>query len=68
MDNGERQTALCHAQVSKQCKEAGAPSVDVYQTDLTDPKAVSELAEKLKTDHHGLDVLVNNAGKVMVSL
>ncbi len=43
------------------CKENGVNAI-AYEADVSDAAAVSELFAKLKTEHGGIDVLVNNAG------
>lgn len=48
--------------VAADCEANGAPKTRVYPADLTQPRAVDELAEAVLQDVEAVDVLVNNAG------
>lgn len=48
-------------QVAEQCRRAHSEAITV-QTDVTDPKAVQELARATEEAFGGIDVWVNNAG------
>jgi len=48
-------------QIAEQCRHAGAEAITV-QTDVTDPKAVQELARAAEETFGGINVWVNNAG------
>ena len=49
---------------AKECKDAGAETVDVYVCDLSDREQVYLMAEKVKKDVGPVDILINNAGIV----
>lgn len=44
------------------CLKAGAPKVGCYALDITKPKEIERVAEKLKSEKIRISVLVNNAG------
>ncbi len=41
---------------------AGAPAVEVFPADLTDPVALQQVADRLADPAHPVDLLINNAG------
>ena len=45
-------------QTASLCKEHGAPFADVYTVDLTNPKAINDLATDLLEKHKTVDILV----------
>lgn len=51
--------------VAADCKAAGAPEVEVLPCDLSDPSAVTSLAEGLISRHDGVEILINNAGNMV---
>jgi 3-oxoacyl-[acyl-carrier protein] reductase len=54
--------------VAKECREAGAASVTVVPTDITDEQQVNSLVEKAKAEHGRVDVFVANAGTSYANL
>ncbi len=52
--------------IEKTCRaifsETGMAVAGAYKADLSDLEQVRELAERVKSEHHHLDVLINNAG------
>src|SRR5918992_3900378 len=54
--------------VAKECREAGAASVTVVPTDITDEKQATELVENAKAEHGRIDVFVANAGTSYANL
>ncbi len=53
--------------VAAACRAAGAPSVLVVPTDVSDPTACAALIDRAVAEFHGIDMLVNNAGLGMWS-
>jgi NAD(P)-dependent dehydrogenase (short-subunit alcohol dehydrogenase family) len=47
--------------------EAGADTVEFFQTDLSSLQEVRDLVEVFKKEHSRLDVLVNNAGTTLIN-
>lgn len=50
------------ARVAAQAREAGAASVMVMRTDVTDNASVEAMVKAVEAEHGGVDVLVNNVG------
>jgi carbonyl reductase 1 len=53
-------------QLKKEVDSASHERVHFHQLDITDKQSCNTLAQYLKQKHGGLDVLVNNAGVLMV--
>ncbi|WP_171098064.1 SDR family NAD(P)-dependent oxidoreductase [Ruegeria sp. HKCCD7255] len=56
---------LLHGRSASKLERAAAAvgdDVETYAADLTDLSEVRKLAENVRTKHHNLDVLINNAG------
>ena len=49
-------------QTAKECKNAGAPAVEVYPCDGTSAKGIDDLCKTLLDKHSCMDVVVHSAG------
>ena len=50
---------------AEECKKSGAPATDLQVVDLADVAAVDALCQYVLDEHGGIDVLVNNAGRLV---
>ena len=62
-----RNDAKCRATVDQIKGQTGNSSIEYMLADLSSQKEVHGLAEEFKRRHQRLDVLVNNAGAIMLS-
>jgi NAD(P)-dependent dehydrogenase (short-subunit alcohol dehydrogenase family) len=62
-----RNPEKCTATVQDIQRETGNPSVDFLLADLSSQREVRQLAEDFKSRYQRLDVLVNNAGAIVLS-